>query len=398
MSGFLKAEQVVNTALGILEREVTLPGLVWSDAVGDFSGAKDDTITIRVPAYARANKRAMRSGAGRQKSKLHERGIDVKLDTNVYMDVPISDEEMSLDISDFGAQVLNRVLPAIAEGLEDEIRDVLVNAPYRNVLTHDISADNAYNTVVAVRTKLNDANVPQQGRALAVGSNFEAALLTCDNFVRADASGSTDTLREAKIGRIAGFDVYSIPALPPDVSVAFHKTAVVIGQRAPVVPAGAGWGASANYQGLAIRTLRDYDADETEDRFLADAYIGVTEVKDDGYWVGGKFQPATEAGASFGAETTLATSAASDDIVDTATPHGLSIGDGVQFTELTGGTGLSVDTTYYVVSASFGASTFRIAETPGGTPIGWSADITAGKVAIADTPQFVRAVKIVTVP
>lgn len=398
MSNFLKSEMVVNTALGLLIRDVTLGALVWSDAVGDFSGAKDDTVTIRVPAYAPADKRALRSGAARTKSQLHERGVDVKLDIDVYKDVPITDEQLSLDITDFGAQVLNPVVGGIGEGLEDEIADVMTDATYRNVLTHDISADNAYNTVVAARTKLNNANVPFAGRALCVGSDFEAALLTCENFVRADASGTTDTLRESKIGRIAGFDVYAIPAFPPDFSVAFHKTAFAMGQRAPQVPAGAPWGASSNYQGMAIRTVRVFDPDTVEDRFIADAWIGVTAVEDDGSWVDGKFVPATEPGATFGPEVTLATSAASDDIIDTATPHGLSIGDGVQFTELTGGTGLAADTTYYVVATSFGASTLRIAATPGGTPLGFSADITAGKIARVDTPQLVRAVKIVTVP
>ena len=397
MSDFLKSEVVVNTALGLLIRDITLGALVWSDAVGDFAGAKNDTITIRLPAYAPADKRTLRSGAARNKSELFERSVDVKLDVDVYKDVPITDEQLTLDITDFGAQVLNPVMGGIGEGLEDEIAAVMTDATYRTTLTHDLSADDPYKTVVTARKYLNDANVPFAGRYLAVGSDFEAALLNSEKFVRVDQSGSDQTLREAKIGRIAGFDVYTIPGFPPDFCVAGHKTAFAMGQRAPQVPAGAPWGASANYQGMAVRTVRVFDADEVEDRFIADAWIGVTDVKDDGYWLGGKFIPAVEPGATFGDEVDLATSAASDDIIDTATPHGLSIGDGIQFTELTGGTGLTADTTYYVVSTSFGASTLRVAATPGGAALGFSADITAGKIALVDTEQLVRAVKIVSV-
>lgn len=81
-----------------------------------------------------------------------------------------------------------------------------------------------------------------------------------------------------------------------------------------------------------------------------------------------------------GAEITLATSAAADDIIDTATAHGFFVGDQVIFTELTGGPELVVGTTYFVVATSHGAQTFRVATTAGGTPIDFSTNITAGKV------------------
>lgn len=50
MSDFIKAEKVVATGLGLLEREVVLPRLVWRDAaIADVRGAKGDTITCRLP-------------------------------------------------------------------------------------------------------------------------------------------------------------------------------------------------------------------------------------------------------------------------------------------------------------------------------------------------------------
>lgn len=77
---------------------------------------------------------------------------------------------------------------------------------------------------------------------------------------------------------------------------------------------------------------------------------------------------------------TLATSAASDDIIDTASPHGYAVGNVVRFTALTGGAGLSTGVPYYVVATSLGSTTFRVASTPGGTPLGFTTDITAGTV------------------
>jgi hypothetical protein len=78
---------------------------------------------------------------------------------------------------------------------------------------------------------------------------------------------------------------------------------------------------------------------------------------------------------------TLATSAASDDIIDTAAPHGYVAGTPVRFKTLTGGTGLTATTTYYVSATSLAAQTFRVsAALSPDTPLGFSTDITAGTV------------------
>ena len=58
----------LSTALGLLTRESALPRTVWRDPVGDFAGAKNDTISVRLPAYAPARTRVLRSGSARTRS------------------------------------------------------------------------------------------------------------------------------------------------------------------------------------------------------------------------------------------------------------------------------------------------------------------------------------------
>lgn len=81
---------------------------------------------------------------------------------------------------------------------------------------------------------------------------------------------------------------------------------------------------------------------------------------------------------------TLATSAAADDIIDTATAHGFTEGEVVMFPTLTGGAGLTANTIYYVIATSLAAQTFRIAATPGGEALTFTTDITAGTVCTLD--------------
>ena len=91
-----------------------------------------------------------------------------------------------------------------------------------------------------------------------------------------------------------------------------------------------------------------------------------------------------------GSAKTLATSAATDDIVDTTTAHGFTAGDRVQFSGLVGGTGLSNATVYYVLASGLISNGFKVSLTAGGTAVDFSADITAGTVAeqISDGASF----------
>ncbi|HYF74058.1 MAG TPA: hypothetical protein VD864_14605, partial [Nocardioides sp.] len=110
-NSFIKPERIAAQALGLLEREIVLPALMWRNAGGDFAGAAGDTITIRVPARTTARTRVLRgarayntsvtsadgttdtnvAGAGIiTMDELTETSVDVTLDTDVYNAIPIT--------------------------------------------------------------------------------------------------------------------------------------------------------------------------------------------------------------------------------------------------------------------------------------------------------------------
>jgi hypothetical protein len=70
------------------------------------------------------------------------------------------------------------------------------------------TATTAYDSVlVPLRTKLNRANVPSEGRYIVASPEFTGQLLKDDRFVRVDASGTSEGLRNGMVGRAAGFDI-----------------------------------------------------------------------------------------------------------------------------------------------------------------------------------------------
>jgi hypothetical protein len=279
----------------MLEREIVLPALVWRDAGGDFRGVANDTISLRVPAYVVARTRALRGGRPITIDELTETKVDVTLDTDVYKAVSITDEDLTLDIVDFGAQVLTPCVHAVARGCEDALATTIGGATYEHEVAYD--PDDPFLAILAARRKLNDSFVPAGGRALACGSGFEESLLGSDRLLRFDSTGDSANaaLREAVIGRVGGFTAVSVPALDPDEAVAFHSTAFVLSMQSPVVPDGVTWGESQSFAGLSMRVIKDYDFLNVQDRLLADVFVGSSVVMDRGTIGGdGKFVPSVD--------------------------------------------------------------------------------------------------------
>lgn len=294
-NSFIKAEQVISQMLGVLERDLVLGNLVWRDPIPSFVGAKNDTVSIRLPAYTTARTRVMRSSTALTVDELDETKVDVTLDTHVYKAIGVTDEEMTLDIENFGQQITAPAMSSVVRKVDDALATELSSADYE--VTEAVNEDDPYPAIIAARIDLNNANVPVANRFLAVGSNVELALLTSDRLSKVDTAGNSDALREAVIGRIGGFTAVSVPGLDPDIAVAAHKTAFVLSLVAPVVPTGATWGERRSYKGMSLRVLQDYDPTPAaggppKDRLLTDTFMGTATTADRGTIDSdGRFQP-----------------------------------------------------------------------------------------------------------
>jgi hypothetical protein len=157
----------------------------------------------------------------------------------------------------------------------------------RRVGDYDAPADpdaddlSFYRALVEARKALNEANVPAAGRVVVLGANVEAAALLTPHLVKANEAGTDSALREAILGRVAGFDVIgNVNSVDPDFAVAFHPTAFALANVAPVVPDGATTGATLTFDSLAMRWIRDYDPDHLSDRSVYSAFAGSASVED----------------------------------------------------------------------------------------------------------------------
>lgn len=285
-NSFLKPEVIVATALGLLRREIILPGVVQRYGIEDFRGAKDDTINVRVPARLQAREYGFRNNRASAitTDEISELSIPVVLNKMPYSAVAITDEELTLDIRDFATQVLQPQILAVAEKLETYIAAAMAAASYAQDIDYiegDGSGSPFYNAAVDARKALNDAKVPMTGRVILLGSSVEAAALKEDGIRKVNESGTDSALREAVIARVAGFTVIgNIQAFDPDFAIAMHPSAFAFANVAPIVPDGAAFGSSQSFENLALRWLRDYDSPHLQDRSVVSAFAGAASVED----------------------------------------------------------------------------------------------------------------------
>lgn len=287
----VKPQVIVDTAVGVLEQELVLPKLFTPAGIDQFKGTANDTITLRVPGRLPARNYAWRN----------DRTNPIVLDTysestttltfggNLYQGVEIIDEQVDMDLAN-----PDSLVPVQARAIASQLNKNCVDA----VLNQQVPATigncelNPKRALIEARKTLNKFKLPaSQTRYLLVGSDFEAMLLDDDKLNLASAVGETEAvnaLRDATIGRRYGFTIITVPELPATEAYAMTSDAFVLRTAVPSVPVSAPFGATTNFEGFALRWIKDYDTLYFRDRSVLNTYWGTAAIKDRfEYWDGG---------------------------------------------------------------------------------------------------------------
>jgi N4-gp56 family major capsid protein len=283
---FEKAEKLSATALALLDRQVVLANLIQRDSGAEFTGAKGDTVNIKRPTRLAGAEQALRAdnSGGIVSESLNEWSIPVQLNRHIYSAVDLSDAELTLDVTNFAEQVLTPQTSTVARRIERAVAAILETAPTIGEVQTDAAGDPVdaravRRALVKARNKLNRNDVPLSGRYAVVGADVESALLNDPDLVPVNTSGSSEVLREAMIGRLAGFNIVVSNDIDPRTAICLHPSAYILVNRAPVVPVSA-QGSSSSVEGLALRLVRDYNSHTASDRSFVSSYIGFGETKD----------------------------------------------------------------------------------------------------------------------
>lgn len=272
----LTAKGISALAVEMLTRKLVLPNTVSRIPGDEFGGGSGDTVTVRVPQPTTARKQATR-GATITYDDVNEVPVDVKLE-HLYHAKRISDQELTFDIANFGRQVTLPQVEAVAAGAEAELATVM------NGLTSQLSINadgsNIEAVILEAREMLGRADVPADGRFMAVSPEVATFVLALPNLSEVDKAGDGSALREAIIGRYRGFTFVESAGLTAGGAVAYHRSGFAFANRPPVTPQGATSSATHQAHGISMRQIFQYDPHILSDASVLSTFAGAGVVRD----------------------------------------------------------------------------------------------------------------------
>lgn len=267
-------------AVELLTRSLVLVGTATRVPAGEYSGPSGGTVTLAVPQTRTAREQATRAAAITY-DQLTETGVDVSL-AHLYDGALISDEELSLDLREFGTQVLRPQVESVARAAEDQLATTMnalaADAGIQWAAAAAPAADKA--TVLAIREQLTINEVPPADRWVACSPGITTRLLDIPGFVEADKRGSASALEAAEVGQVFGLRFIESASIAAGTSIAYHRSGLAFGTATPVAPGGAD-STTATAGDVSLRHLVAFDASRLATASVVSVFAGAAIVPED---------------------------------------------------------------------------------------------------------------------
>lgn len=115
-------------------------------------------------------------------------------------------------------EAMNRAAYGLAEVSDKFLFSTMATAANNNSGTTGtpvaLTAENIYSEIVKLKIMLDKKNVPTEGRRLAIPPEAHGLLLLDQRFVGTGGANAEEQLKNGKVGRTAGFDIYLSNNLP----------------------------------------------------------------------------------------------------------------------------------------------------------------------------------------
>ncbi|MFE1101333.1 P22 phage major capsid protein family protein [Nocardiopsis alba] len=269
MANQIPVSQIVAASLGLIEANSVLGNLVYRDAESSFVGGVGDTVRVRVPNVIEAKDG---TGAPTEFDSINEGAVPVTLTAEAYNAVKLSDKELTLDIVNFGAQVLQPQASGVAKFCEKTIAGVMNEQVAAS--TDTIDPANPLAAIARAAAEFTRRELDMSGRTLVIGPDMLEAFLSLPALQDVAAAGADEALRGGELTRLMGFSVRVSPFI--DGAIAFTREAFALACRAPATADGAGYAATETNNGYSLRYVRDFDMAQRGDVSLMSVFVGAT--------------------------------------------------------------------------------------------------------------------------
>ncbi|GLH94906.1 P22 phage major capsid protein family protein [Phytohabitans aurantiacus] len=272
----LTAQGISSLAVELLTRTLVLPMTVSRIPGAEFAGSNGDTLTVRVPQPSTARTQAT-PGATITYDDVDEVPVDVTM-SHLYHAKLVSDQELSMQLEDFGRQITRPQVAAVATRAENLLGTAMNNLTADGTI--DVDGSNIEELILEAREQLTRNDCPPDNRFLAVSPEVATFVLALENLSDVDRSGNSSALRDAVIGRYRGFTVVESNGLSAGRALAYHRSGFAFSNRVPVTPRGVTSSATAESGGVGMRQIFQYVPDKLSDATVVSTFAGAAAVPD----------------------------------------------------------------------------------------------------------------------
>lgn len=266
-----------NAALGKLEAELNLAKNVARDF--EFTTQKEgDTIHIPVRGALTANAKVSGTGVTLQNPTATK--VDVTLDQHFEVTFAVEDIAKAQANQDIMMGYVEDAVIALAEKIEAALAGLYGSLTGATVNSGggDITEDD----ILSAREALTNARAPRNGRFLYLDPSQVSVLLKLERFTTPEKYGSGMPVQEGELGKIHGFRVFeslfveSAGSPAVNKNLAMHRNAMVLAMRPlPEPKAGGVVSTVVEKDGIGIRVIYSYNADQLADQVTLDILYGV---------------------------------------------------------------------------------------------------------------------------
>lgn len=266
-----------NAALGKLEAELNLAKNVARDF--EYTPSKEgDTVHIAKRGTLQANQKTSGNAVTLQNPTATK--VDVTLNQHFEVTFAVEDIAKAQANQDIMMGYIEDAVLVLGEKIESALA-----ALYSSLTGSTINSgggDITEDDVLAARAALTNARAPRSDRFMYLDPSQVNALLKLERFTTPEKYGTGMPVQEGELGKIHGFRCFESLFVPSASSpatksnIAMHRNAMVLAMRPLPEPKAPGAVATViEKDGLGIRVVYSYNADQLADQVTLDILYGV---------------------------------------------------------------------------------------------------------------------------
>lgn len=195
--------------LAVFDKHTVMANLVNRDYEGEIQQAGD---VVKVRTFGNITINDYERDTTIDFQSLTDPMQELTIDQQKYFAFKVDDLDKAQSNMDIVEGYTKRSAIAIRDVIDSTLIAHFADVDENNIIGTDLApieltSENIYGYIVDLGEKLDNANVPPEGRFLVITPKFKAMLLKSAEFTRATSLGD-EVVANGKIGTIAGFEVY----------------------------------------------------------------------------------------------------------------------------------------------------------------------------------------------